>query len=73
MKHSSTVYWIEADKNGKRAIIGHSQDKKTGEIYHEFLNRKEAVKLMDEERKVSPEYKYRLIKKTTTIELGPLS
>jgi hypothetical protein len=74
MKHSSTVYWIESiDKKGKESVVGHSQDDKTKEVYYKFLDRKKALKLIDDERKVSPEYRYRLVKQTTITEIVPFT
>ncbi len=73
MKRSFTNYFLQSKKGDERPqIVGHSKDK-TGEIYHKFLDRKNAVKLMEDEKKVSPEYKYRIIKETTTYDEGAWS
>lgn len=69
MKHSFTHYFLQSKLNDERPqIVGHSKDEETGEIYHKFLDRKKALKLMEDERKVSPEYKYRIVKETTTYD-----
>lgn len=74
MKHSFTHYYLQSKLgDGLPKIVGHSQDKKTKEIYHKFLDRKKAVKLMEDEKKVSPEYKYRIMKCTETYEDGAWS
>ena len=71
MKHSFTHYFVQSLLGGSRPqIVGHSQDDETGEIYHKFLDRKKALKLIEDEKKVSPEYKYRVVKETTTYDEG---
>ena len=74
MKHSFTHYFLQS-KLGDAApqIVGHSQDEETKEIYYKFLDRKKAVKLMEDEKKVSPEYKYRIVKYTETYDEGSWS
>ena len=67
MKHSFTHYYLQSKLGDELPkIVGHSQDEETNEIYYKFLDRKKAVKLMEDEKKVSPEYKYRIVKETTT-------
>ncbi len=74
MKHSFTHYFLQSKKGDERPkIVGHSQDKKTKEIYHQFLDRKKAIKLMEDEKKISPEYKYRIVKETTSYDEGTWS
>jgi hypothetical protein len=71
MKHSFTNYYVQSKKTDERPqIVCHSKDDETGEMYHKFLDKKKAVKLMEDEKKVSPEYKYRIMKETTTYEEG---
>lgn len=73
-KHSFTHYFLQSKLgDAQPQIVGHSQDEETGEIYHKFLDRKKAVKLMEDEKKVSPEYKYRIVKCTETYEEGAWS
>lgn len=72
MKHSHTHYFVQSKLGDKQPqIVGHSQDKKTKKVYFKFMDRKKANKLIEDERKVSPEYKYRLVKETTTYDEGP--
>jgi hypothetical protein len=71
MKHSFTHYFLQSKLgDAQPQIVGHSQDEETKEIYHKFLDRKQAVKLMADEKKVSPEYMYRIVKETTSYEEG---
>ena len=74
MKHSFTHYFLQSKLgDAPPQIVGHSEDEETKEIYHKFLDRKKAVKLMEDEKKVSPEYKYRIVKETTTYDEGAWS
>ncbi len=74
MKHSLTHYFLQSILgDALPQIVGHSQDEETKEIYYKFLDRKKAVKLMEDEKKVSPEYKYRIVKCTVTYENGSWS
>ena len=67
MKHSFTYYFLQSKKGYEQPqIVGHSQDKKTKEIFYKFFDRKKAAKLMEDEKKVSPQYKYMIVKVTTT-------
>lgn len=71
MKHSFTHYYLQSKLDDEQPkIVGHSQDKKTKEIYYKFLDRQKATKLMKDEKKVSPEYKYRIVKETVTYDEG---
>jgi len=71
MKHTHTHYFLQSKlKDGQPEIVGHSKDEETGEIYYKFLDRKKAVKLMEAEKKVSPEYEYRIVKCTETYDEG---
>lgn len=68
-KHSSIYYFIQSKLgDNPPQIIGHSEDEETREIYYKFMDKKKALKLIEEERKVSPQYKYRLVKCTTTYQ-----
>lgn len=74
MKHSFTHYFLQSKLgDAPPQIVGHSQDDETKEIYHKFLDRKKAVKLMEDEKKVSPEYKYRIVKCTEIFDEGTWS
>jgi hypothetical protein len=71
MKHSFTHYYVQSKKvagDEQPQIVGHSKDDETGEIYYKFLDIKKANKLLADEKLVSPEYKYRVIKEVTTYE-----
>jgi len=69
MKHSSTFYFVQAKLGDKfPEIIGHSKDEETGEVYYKFLDKKKAKQLLENEKKVSPEYQYRIVKETITHE-----
>lgn len=70
MKSTWTIYWVESMKDDKRSYVGHSQDKTTGEVHYKFLERSKALKMIQDEKKLSPEYKYRLVKQTTTTQFG---
>ena len=71
MTHSTTFYFVQSKLGDNRPeTVGHSKDKKTGEIYYKFMDRKKAHKLMKDEKLVSPEYNYRLVKETITYNEG---
>lgn len=71
MKRTFTHYFLQSKlKDGQPQIVGHSKDSETGEIHYKFYDRKQAVKLMEAEKKVSPEYHYRIVKETTTYDEG---
>jgi hypothetical protein len=71
MKHTLTHYYVQSQLNDETPqVVGHSQDEETKEIYYKFLDRKKANKLIEDERKVSPEYKYRVVKESTTYDTG---
>lgn len=65
-----TYYFLQSRLNDKISNVGHSQDKKTKEIYYKFIDKKKCRKLMEEEMKVSPEYEYRIMKVIERIEVG---
>lgn len=68
MRIKSNTFWVESkDKKGKEQIIAHSKDAETGELYHLFLSRTKANKLLKDEKKVSPQYKYRVIREVREI------
>lgn len=69
IKHSFVHYYVQSFKDQEAPrIVGHSTDEKTGEIYYKFLDRKSANKLLSDEKKGEPEYKYRVVKETTIYE-----
>lgn len=65
----STYYYVESkDDKGAVQVVGHSQDEETKEIYYKFIDKSKAKKLLQDEKIVSPEYKYRLVKITQNIK-----
>ena len=71
MKHTFTHYFLQSELAGaKPQIVGHSKNEQTGEIYYKFLDRKKVVKLMEDEKNVSPEYRYRIVKCSETYDYG---
>lgn len=71
MKHSTTYHFVQRVIEGNAPeIVGHGEDKKTGEVFYKFLDKKRAKILMEAEKKVSPEYKYRLVKEVNNFDLG---
>ena len=70
MKKKSFTHYFLQSKLGDAPpqIVGHSEDEETKEIYYKFFDRKKAVKLMEDEKKVSLEYKYRIVKCTETYD-----
>lgn len=66
MKHTSSYYYVESLVEKSIKTIGHSADEETGEIYYKFLDRKKANNLLRDEKKLVPEFKYRVVKVTTT-------
>ncbi len=64
MKICSTYYFVQAleTENSAPKIVAHTTDEKTGELYYKFMDKKKAVKLMNDERKVNPEFKFRVVK-----------
>lgn len=70
MKHTSTEYCVQAIRDHKLITLGHSQDKETGEVYTQFIDRKKAVALLKSEKQIYPEDNYRIVKETTTVVFG---
>lgn len=68
MQIRSNLFWVEAkDENAKETIVGHGKDEETGEIYYQFFSRAKANKLLKDEKKVSPQYKYRVVREVREI------
>lgn len=62
-----TFYYVQVlNKDNLPEIIYHSQDDETGEFYYKFLDKKKAQKLLDDEKKVLPNKKFRLVKLVET-------
>lgn len=70
-KRSFTYYYLQCKEEGKHpVIISHTYDKKTKEHFYKFVDRKKAQKLLDEEKKVNPELKFRIVKLVENYESG---
>lgn len=71
MKHTFTHYFVQAKEEDKNPfIVCHSKDEETGELYHEFLDKKKANSLLEAEKKLTPTNKFRIIKRTEIFEEG---
>ena len=71
MKHSTTYYFIQSVIEGNAPeIVGHGKDEETGEIFYKFLDKKKAKDLIVAEKKISPQYKYRLVKEVSNFDFG---
>jgi hypothetical protein len=67
MKHTSSVYWVEAKEgNNPEQVVAHT--KRGKKFYHEFLDRKRATNLLNSEKETTAGVKYRICKKTITID-----
>jgi hypothetical protein len=59
----SNKFWVECrEPGGKEYIVCHSKDDETGELYHLFLTRAKASKLLEAEKKLTPHNKYRVVR-----------
>jgi excinuclease UvrABC nuclease subunit len=71
MKHSTTYYYVQAQKEGKSPeILYHSRDKKTNEYFYKFMDKKKAKALAESEKKLIPEDNFRVVKCIETFEAG---
>lgn len=69
MKHKAIHFYVQCKDGIKEPeIVCHSTDDETGEMYHKFLDRSKANKLMADEMKVNPTLKYRVVKLTENFE-----
>lgn len=60
-------YYVQTRKNGKSLpeIVYHTKNDKTKEYWHEFINKSQAVELMNEEKKAHPNEQFRVVKIVT--------
>ncbi len=66
IRNKSNRFWVESkDNSGTERIVAHGQDEETGEMYYQFLSRTQANKLIKDEKKIKPEYKYRVVREVT--------
>jgi len=69
-KHTHTHYFIQSIAPGNIVtVVAHSKDEETGELYSKFLDKKKALKLMEEEFKINPDFTFNLIKVVETYEI----
>ena len=72
MRHTSTHYYVQVQEKGKSpAIIHHTVNKEKDEYYYKFIDRKKAQALADAEKKISPNFKFRVVKCSTTYDAKP--
>ena len=70
-KKSFTHYYVQAMEKGKLpVIVSHTYDEKTKEHFYKFLDRKKAQALLEVEKKVTPNVKFRVVKCTETYDSG---
>ena len=71
MKSSFTHFYVQAQvDNGLPMLVTHSKDEETGEEYHKFLDKKQAVKLAKAEKEITPNIKFRVVTCVETYEAG---
>lgn len=72
IKHTTTHYYVQSidtkNEDNQPAIVGHTKDEETGEIYYKFMSKKSAERLMKEEIATAPEFSYRIVKLVNTFE-----
>lgn len=64
-----TTYFVQGLENGGNTY-NVAYTKVDGDLKCEFLDRKRAIKLLEEERKCTPDTKFRLIKRTEMFDFG---
>jgi len=64
MKNSSkfNYYYVQINTKEGPTIVAHSKDEETGELYHNFLSRGKANKLLKDQKKANPNEKYRVVR-----------
>ena len=57
-------YYVQTRKNEKSLpeIVYHTKNDKTKEYWHEFINKAQAVELMNDEKKAHPDEQFRVVK-----------
>lgn len=67
MNRTFSHYYVVSKKEGeKQMIVAHSKDKKTGEEYYKFIDKKKAVAFMEAEKKITPDYQFCVMKESTS-------
>lgn len=70
-KKSFTHYYVQAHEEGELPkIVAHTYNQKTNEHYHKFIDRKKAQELLEAEKRVTPDVKFRIVKCTETFDTG---
>ena len=71
-KLNQTYYYVQALEKGKQfpVVVIHSVREKTGEEFYKFLEKKQAVELLKQEKEAAPKVKYRLVKLVESYEIG---
>jgi len=73
-KKSFTHYYVQAqEEGGLPEIVSHTYDKKKKQHFHKFLDRKKAQELLDKEKLIVPNVKFRVVKCTETYDAGTWS
>ena len=73
-KKSFTYYYVQAQEEGALPeIVSHTYDKKKKEHYYKFLARKKAQELLEKEKLIAPNIKFRVVKCTETYDVGTWS
>ena len=69
-KQSIVHYYVQAKKKDEAPeIVYHTHDKETNEYFYKFLNKKQAKKLAEDEKKISPDVKFRVVKLTEVYDV----
>jgi hypothetical protein len=69
MKHCFTYYYVQSQEyNNIPKIVYHTKNKKTNEYYYKFLDKEKAKELAEEEKKLFPVLKFRVIECTEIFE-----
>ena len=70
-KKSFAHYYVQAqEEGGLPEIVSHAYDKKKKEYFHKFLDRKKAQELLDKEKLITPNTKFRVVKCTEIYDAG---
>jgi len=61
-------YYVQVRKNqtSRPEIVYHTINSKKNEYYHLFINKSQAVELMNKEKKLKPNDQFRVVKSTQT-------
>ncbi|WP_338357622.1 hypothetical protein [Yeosuana marina] len=71
MKHCFIYYYVQSQEdNHIPEIVYHTKNKKTNEYYYKFLYKEKAKKLAEEQKKLFPVLKFRVIECIEIFELS---